>query len=320
MDVSIIIPTFNCGGRLGSALKALKDQDFEGNYEIIISDGTAKGPSTDNTRKVAKKFKVRAVDALGGPAKARNSGANASSGRILIFTDDDCVPVKSFIKEMIKPIRGDVVGVQGRYRILNKDKMIARFVQYEIEGRYERTKNYRYIDFIGTYAAAYKRDVFAKLGGFDESFSKASGEDPEFSFRVDKAGYKMVFNPKAIVYHKHPDTLKKYLKMNYGRGYWGRLLYKKHPDKRRGQSYNSVFFFLQIALTGIFGLLSLIFIPFNLLYSLFFLILMFAITIPSTMNLVRFELKFLFLGPILITLKNLAIDWGILNGILRLKV
>ncbi|MCD6478164.1 MAG: glycosyltransferase [Candidatus Aenigmarchaeota archaeon] len=320
MKVSVIIPAYNAEKTIGKTLEALLNQTYK-DYEVIVVDDGSKDRTSEIMKKYMKKSKkiklIKQKNA--GPAAARNNGAKHSKGDVLIFTDSDCVPEKNFIEEMVKPIKGDVAGVQGRYKILNKEKIIARFVQYEIEERYERMKKFKYIDFIGTYAAAYRRDVFMKLGGFDTSFRKASGEDPEFSFRVESAGYKMVFNPKAIVYHPHPDTLKRYLKMKYGRGYWGRLLYKKHPEKKKGQSYNSMLYFLHIGLTGLLSLLFIVLLPFNYIYSLISLILLYITTIPSTIRISKFEKKFLLIAPFLIILRNLSIGFGILMGTLKIR-
>ena len=51
------------------------------------------------------------------------------------------------------------------------------------------------IDFIDTYSAAYRKEVFIQNGGFDESFRVPSVEDQEFSFRLARKGYRMVFEP-----------------------------------------------------------------------------------------------------------------------------
>lgn len=111
---------------------------------------------------------------------------------------------------MIKPFENkDIVGVQGRYKT-KQSEIVAKFAQYEIEERYERMRRSRYIDFIGSYSAAYKRGVFLSEGGFDESYPIASGEDPDLSFRLASKGYKMVLNNRALVYHHHPDSLYTY--------------------------------------------------------------------------------------------------------------
>jgi len=112
-----------------------------------------------------------------------------------------------------------VVGVQGCYKSKQR-RIIARFIQIEIEKRHRLMEKKRFIDFIGTYAAAYKRDIFLKMGGFDTSFPMASGEDTDLSYRLSDNHYKMVFEPNAFVYHKHPDTLRSYLIMKFWRAYW----------------------------------------------------------------------------------------------------
>jgi len=75
------------------------------------------------------------------------------------------------------------------------------------------------------------------LGGFDTGFPLTLGEDAEFSYRLSQKGYKMVFNPQAFVYHKHPHTLKEYLRVKYWRAYWRIPAYKKNPQKMIKDSY-----------------------------------------------------------------------------------
>ena len=53
------------------------------------------------------------------------------------------------------------------------------------------------IDFIDTYSAGYRREIFLENGGFDPIFTTASVEDQEFSFRLAQKGYRLVFVPGA---------------------------------------------------------------------------------------------------------------------------
>ncbi len=315
MDVSIVVPAFNEEKNIERSITSLLNQDFKGKYEIIVvNDG-----STDNTEKTVKEIikksenKIKLLNQPNqGPAAARNAGAKIAKGKIVLFTDSDCVVEKGWIKEMVEPFKNkEVVGVQGRYKIYNKESLVARFVQYEIEERYQRMEKQKYIDFIGSYSAGYRKDVFLKFGGFDTSFKKASGEDPEISYRIADKGMKMVFAPKAVVYHSHPDTLKRYLKMKYGRGYWGELLYKKHPEKRFGQSYNSIYYFLHIMATCLLSLLFVVSLPFSALFSKAAILLLILLSLPSTLYIAKFEKKFLFIGPLFINLRNLAIGYGV---------
>ena len=237
MDVSVIIPAYNAERTIGECLSSLLNQDFKGKYEVIVvNDG-----SRDSTPEiVGKEFpKVALLSQVnGGPAKARNSGARKAKGKIIIFTDSDCVAKGNFVGEMAKPFaRKGIAGVQGRY--LSKQRgIVARFGQLEIEQRYEGMAKRGYIDFIGSYAAAYLKDVFWEFGGFDERFKAASGEDTDLSFRISRK-HKFVFNQDAIVWHTHPESLKKYLRVKFFRGFWRILVYKKHKTKLLADSYTS---------------------------------------------------------------------------------
>ena len=167
-------------------------------------------------------------------------GAENAEGEILVFTDADCVPEKDWLRQMLEPF-GDknVTGVQGAYRTRQRS-LTARFAQLEIEERYERMKRHaETLDWIGSYSAAYRRGDFFSAGGFDESFPKASGEDPELSYKMQKMGKRLVFNPDAVVYHTHPDTLWKYLHTKFYRAFYRANLYSKHRDKIASDSYTT---------------------------------------------------------------------------------
>src|SRR4030066_18129 len=71
-----------------------------------------------------------------------------------------------------------------------------------------------------TRAASSRRGVFLRYGGFDERYRTASVEDQEFSFRLAADGHKMVFNPRAVVWHRHVRNLSAYLRKKYKIGFW----------------------------------------------------------------------------------------------------
>ncbi|UCC41746.1 MAG: glycosyltransferase, partial [Candidatus Aminicenantes bacterium] len=151
-----------------------------------------------------------------GPAAARNHGAGAARGKILVFTDSDCELSESFLEKIIAPMDTcqEIAGVQGRYKTKQRE-FIAEFHQVEMETRYQLMSQRKYIDFIGTYAAAYRKDIFQKFGGFDTTFPLASNEDVEFSYLLSKNNKKMVFASDAIVYHQHPTFIFQYLKIKF---------------------------------------------------------------------------------------------------------
>ena len=169
--VSIIIPTFNGGARIHNCLDALLKQLDGRNAEIlVVNDG-----STDDTIEVVKPYpKVRLItQANEGPAAARNRGAAEARGAIILFTDDDCVPMHDWLNAMLAPFEDpEVVGAKGIYRS-HQRSLAARFVQIEYEDRYRLMAGLPSIDFIDTYSAAFRRDRFLEMTGYDTSFPVA---------------------------------------------------------------------------------------------------------------------------------------------------
>jgi glycosyltransferase involved in cell wall biosynthesis len=235
--ISVIIPAKNAQNTLDDCLKAVMSQDnfrIEKDYEIIVVDDG----STDDTRKIAERVGVYVISQENkGPASARNSGVNLARGEIIAFTDADCIPARDWLVKLTSVFSDpQVAGVRGVYATTEK-KIISRFVQAEYAFKYERTKKYKVIDFIDTYSAAYRRQIFVDNAGFNEIFPVPSVEDQELSFRLSTKGFKLVFKPDAIVYHQHDATIWEYIHRKYLIGYWKAIMLKWMPKKVYGDSH-----------------------------------------------------------------------------------
>lgn len=257
-SASVVIPAYNARETIRECLAALSRQTFGGKYEVIVVDDD----STDETGRIvremgAKCFSIR----RGGPAKARNLGIEKARGEIVLFTDADCIPAGNWIEKITEPLRDDAVaGVKGVYRTRQRE-LTARFAQYEYEEKYDRVARDTYIDFVDTYSAAYKRSVLVENGGFNTSFPIATGEDAELSFRLAEKGYKMVFQPEAIVYHVHVDTPWRYFKRKFKQPYWRIEVVRRHPrkiyrDSHTPQSQKLQLFLFYPILLGVAGVVS----------------------------------------------------------------
>lgn len=230
-SISVIIPTYNAEKTIGQCLHALKQQNYpSASYEVILVDDGSK----DATGEIARTYDIKYLrQENSGPATARNKGAIVAKGEIILFTDSDCVPEPDWIREMAAPFNDkSVMAVKGAYRNRQKS-IVARFAQLEFEERFEMLKKAASIDMVDTYSAGFRKDAFLQLGGFDTSFPVANNEDTELSYRMSKLGFKMVFNPNAIVFHlDHPASVKRYARLKFWRGYWRTVVYKKFPDRK----------------------------------------------------------------------------------------
>lgn len=262
MSVSIIIPTFNGAARIGKCLEALLPQTAPVNAEVLVVDDG----STDGTGDIVSRYSsVRLISqSNAGPAAARNRGAVEAKGTIILFTDDDCVPTSDWLAAMIKPFDDpEVVGVKGAYRT-RQQSLVARFVQADYEDRYHLMAALPEIDFIDTYSAAFRRDRFLEMNGYDTSFPVACAEDIELSYRMSDCGWKMKFVPTAIVYHTHPDKFWPYMKKKYKFAFWRILALRKNPKKTLKDSHTPQVMKLQL----LFAPALLLAISFDLVISL----------------------------------------------------
>jgi len=314
--ISVIIPAYNAEKTIEKTLNAVLSQKFSKNkFEVIVVDDE----STDNTINIIKKFKkVKLITKKhGGPASSRNLGVKKSKGKIILFTDSDCVPKKNWIKEMIGPFDNKkVAAVAGTYETLNNDFFMARFAGYEIGLRHQNMKKLDSIDFVGTYNCAFRKSIFLKYGGFNESFKQASGEDPELSFRIRESEKKIVFQPKSIVYHNHPDSLTKYLKQKYNRAFWKVLLYSYHPKKMFGDAYTPKTLFPQILITG----LSIILFFLGFFYHFFFYVSFIFLFVSLLLNYDFYsfvwekEKSMVVISPFIFLLRNIISIVAIIHG------
>ncbi|MFC2153939.1 glycosyltransferase [Candidatus Altiarchaeota archaeon] len=320
MSVEVVIPAYNNQSTIGDTLKALEIQSFYSFKTIVVDDG-----STDETAEVVERFKKKSKISVKlikqknkGPATARNQGAEEAKSEIIVFLDADCKPRKNWLAEMIKPFDNEgVVGVQGTYETWNKHFLIARYVGYEIDYRHEGMKKQEKIDFVGSFSAAYKRKIFLDEKGFDTSFRTAASEDQELAARLYKKGYKLVFNPEAVVAHRHPERLKSYLQQQFWRGYWRIPVYLRHKDMLAEDKYTGKGLVTQGFLSTIF-FLGVLILKIPLLIIAFSLL--FLTNIPLGFYCSRKELKFILLGPIIASLRSLSGTLGAGYGIARYRL
>lgn len=257
LEYSVVVPAFQAADVVGLCVRALSEQSMDRTrYEIIVVDDG----STDDTAGVAREAGADQVVCIphGGPSVARNAGIEAARGEIVLFTDADCEPGPDWLARMTAPFTdAEVMGVKGTYRT-RQTALMARLTQLEFEIRYERMATLSSIDFIDTYAAAYRRELLVRDGAFDPVFPPTSAEDVELSFRLARAGHKFVFAPTAWVWHRHSTSLWRYLERKARFGYWRALLYIRYPDKIAGDAHTDPALKVQFALVALAGLLAVV--------------------------------------------------------------
>lgn len=219
--LSVVIPTYNRAALLERVLAALDVQEgLVDEVEVIVVDD---GSSDDTAAVVAAHPGVVYLhQANAGPAAARNRGWSKASGRLIAFTDDDTVPDRRWLADLGEAFAADPTlgAVGGTVRPLHLS-FLTRFVQAEQQASHGVGPQGE-IKYLVTANGAYRRDVLEALGGFDETFPAASGEDTDLTIRAQAAGHRLALVDGAVVLHDHPRRLRPILRT-----------YRKHGRSRR---------------------------------------------------------------------------------------
>ncbi len=248
MTISIIIPAYNVEKNIGACLDALRPQISDADEIIVVDDG-----SRDATRAVAEARGVRVIAQENrGAAAARNVGAQNARGDLVLFLDGDCVPEQNWVQAMLAPlVDSEIVGACGMKQTKQRG-IVPRFIQMEFDYRYDNERARRYIDFVDSGTAAYRRAIFLENGGFDARLADA--EDVDLSYRLSERGYRMAFTENAIVYDPHPESLIEYLRRKFTYAFWRAQVYARYPTKLASDSRTPQTQKAQGALVGLLAL------------------------------------------------------------------
>ncbi len=214
--MSIIIPTYNREDMIGNCLDSIKNVDYpkEKMEVIVVDDG-----SVDNTLKIISKYDIKKIKQNhAGPAVARNNGIKNSKGSIIVFTDDDCVVPKNWLKDLAKYFRDKtIVAVGGSIEPIGeslavKYEQYRRYLLYGKLGSNVFSKGFSYLP---TCNLAVRKTIIKEIGFFDKSFKHAAAEDVDFCYRIYKTGKIMFYDPRIAIKHYHKQAWMKILKRRF---------------------------------------------------------------------------------------------------------
>jgi GT2 family glycosyltransferase len=204
--ISVIIPTLNRPDNVTDTVHSLLKQSYK-NYEIIILDQSdvPLGSTARNTF-YKKKIKYFHIKEKGLP-NARNIGIIKSRGDIILFLDDDIVPDNDLLLYHYRGFkRKDIGCISGR--VIEQDSLKKSSVvgsKVALSGRVLR--NFDVPLRQPTLAAlganmSFLREAVEKTGFFDVKFiGNAQLEETDYCYRLRKAGYRIIFEPKACLTH-----------------------------------------------------------------------------------------------------------------------
>jgi glycosyltransferase involved in cell wall biosynthesis len=198
-SVTVVVPCLDAGAALDEQLAALAAQDYGGGWEVIVADNG----STDGSRERVLAWRgrlpnLRVVDAAQrrGVNHARNAGVAAASGDVVLICDADDRVAPGWVAAMVAAFRSG-------------NDLVGGFLE---EGGLNRSRPAGGHDGLADWAAflpwatgancGFRAQVHKALGGFDEAYDAGGGDDTEFFWRAQLAGFRLGYVPDAVVHYR----------------------------------------------------------------------------------------------------------------------
>lgn len=226
MKISIIIPNYNGNELLKKNLPTVLN--VKGMEEIIVVDDGSTDESVsyikDQIHQLAEKFesfnstqgknaklKIIENEKNLGFSSTVNRGVKEAKGEIIVLLNTDVSPEPDFLKPLLSRFSNPQIFAVGCLdKSIESGKTILRgrgvgrwqrgFVIHE-RGEVDKTDTL----WVSGGSGAFRKDLWEKLGGFDPLYNPFYWEDIDLSYRAQKAGYKVFFEPKSIVIHRHEE-------------------------------------------------------------------------------------------------------------------
>jgi GT2 family glycosyltransferase len=201
LAVSIIIVNWNRGDEVTRTLRYLESIRGCVREIVVVDNGSTDGSAEELARLEA--VRLVALPTNVGPARARNIGVEQSSGKYVIFLDSDAMISRSALARLIERMESDpTIGIAG-CRVLNPcSRELDQWIYQYPAKTHERLEFDTYS--FSAAGAIVRRQALIDAGPFWEDLF-IYNEEVDLSIRVLRAGYRVIYCPRARVYHA-PST------------------------------------------------------------------------------------------------------------------
>ena len=229
--LSIIVPVLNGANHINNLMNSLVNINYPKNkYEILIVDNESMDRTVELIKRSQRKIPQLKLyfEKRKSSYAARNTGIMNSKGEIIVFTDADCIANINWLNNIVKSFSENSVGcVAGEILSPKWNNIVEEYYARKDIMCQRNTLNSAFLPYPMTANVAYRKEIFDKIGYFDEEL--ISGGDADFAWRMQlETEYKIVYDQNAIVIHKHRSNMKSLFKQQFSYGYGSVLLYRKH--------------------------------------------------------------------------------------------
>jgi len=237
--VSVVIPTRDRPDALRRCLTSLASSELvPADFEVVVVDDGSLVPVNavvENFR-ASLEVSLERLDSSVGPAAARNRGVQRSRGPFVAFIDDDCLPAPTWLRELLMAHEkwGEAM-IGGGLENGKPGDPFCEASQSLLDYLYAYANpDHGEAEFFASCNLAVPRDVFHRMGGFDESYPFAAGEDRAFCSRWRAQGGRLVYAESARVQHFPSLGLAGFWRQHFRYGRGARRF--RRPSSRDGNS------------------------------------------------------------------------------------
>jgi GT2 family glycosyltransferase len=224
--VSVVVCTHNGAERLAECLDGVRGLDYPDFETIVVDDG-----SSDGSAEIARARRATVVEIdHSGLSAARNAGIERSSGEIVAFLDDDAFPDRDWLRYVAAFLGANRHPGVGGPNLPPEDGLVADCVAAAPGGPIHVLISDREAEHVPGCNMAFRKAALEEIGGFDERFEVA-GDDVDICWRLQESGRTLGFSAGAVVMHRRRDSVRGYLKQQYGYGKAEALLERKWPSR-----------------------------------------------------------------------------------------
>ena len=226
--VSVIVCTRNGAATLAACLESLGRLHYPDYEVLVVDDG-----STDAVPEVVQAFpRIRYIrQEAAGLGVARNTGAEAATGEIFAYTDDDCTADPDWLIYLTRALSDPAMVAAGGPNIPPPARSLAQACVIASPGGPAHVLlSDRVAEHVPGCNLAVKRTAFEGITGFRPKYH-AAGDDVDFCWRLQEAGGGIAFVAAAVVWHDRRTTIKAFLKQQQGYGKAEALLMARHAGR-----------------------------------------------------------------------------------------
>jgi GT2 family glycosyltransferase len=264
MKLSVVIPNYNGEKILEKNLPKVWDSIDVPDFELVIVDDA----STDNSRTVIENFTKKHSNKIKSYFNSRNlgfsstvnKGVEISSGELVLLLNSDVVPHKGFLTPLLEDIKDENVFAVGCLdESLENNKIVERgrgigmwekgFIRHKA-GSVDKSSTF----WVSGGSGIFKKKIWNEIKGFDELYDPFYWEDIDLSYRAQKRGYAVLFEPASRVRHELESGS---VKSSYS------------GEKIKRISYRNQFFMVWLNITDSRLLAShILWLPYNFIFSI----------------------------------------------------